>query len=269
MKYTEQPYTGLGHLEKLRLSALLRDTQGTASVEEAARIWDVPRSRAAKLLSLYTRKGWLMRISQGIYISVPITSARSIVVPEDPLVIAQKLYTPCYIAGWSAAEYWDMTEQIFRTVVVVTQKQQRNYRPTIAGTHYLLHVTKPSRFFGLSTQWSNNIKIQISDPTRTVIDLMLNPDIGGGIQSSTDIFKTYMQSKEKSIEKLVEYLGLLNVGSAYKRIGFLTEKFFPNEKILIEICKKSLSSGNAKLDVKMACPFLITKWRLWVPENWK
>ena len=32
---------------------------------------------------------------------------------EDPLVIAEKLFSPCYVGGWSAAEYWGITEQIF------------------------------------------------------------------------------------------------------------------------------------------------------------
>ena len=183
---------GLGAKGKERLSSLLRETQATATVAEAAKLWNMPRSSAAKLLALYARKGWLMRIAQGVYIPVPLASKTSTVMPEDPMTIAQKLYTPCYIAGWSAAEYWDMTEQIFNTLMVVTQIQQRNYRPTIAGTQYLIHIVKPSRFFGLETVWSDNVKIQISDPTRTIVDLMLNPEMGGGIGHNRYIQKLYV-----------------------------------------------------------------------------
>lgn len=269
MKYIYKPPAGPSIKRRSRLSALLRETDATISVDDAVRIWNVSRVKAASFLSSYARKGWLMRISQGIYIPVPLASPTAEVVPEDPLAIAQKLYAPCYIAGWSAAESWNMTEQIFQTVMVVTQKLQRNYRPTIAGTNYLIHVVKPSRFFGLTAIWANNVKVQISDPTRTIVDLMLNPEMGGGIRSTVDILTNYMSSEEKSIEKLVEYLGMLNVGAAYKRMGFLLDKYFPNEKIMIEICKKSLTLGNAKLDVKLECAELVTSWRLWVPAGWK
>lgn len=259
MKYTNT---------KTILASLLRETHTSISVAEAADILDISRHQAAKLLSSYVKKGWLTRITRGTYILVPLGSVGP-TVPEDPLAIAAKLYAPCYIAGWSAAEHWGMTEQIFRSVIIMTQQHQHHYSPTIAGTQYLLHLAKPSKFFGLTSLWSNNAKILISDPSRTIVDLMLHPEIGGGIRSSADMFINYMKSSHKSIEKLVEYLGQAKVGAAYKRLGFLSEKFFPSEKILIEICKKSLTSGNAKLDGSMSCKNLITKWRLWVPDSWK
>lgn len=42
------------------------------------------------------------------------------VIPEEPFVIAEKLFSPCYIGGINAANYWDLTEQIFRTITVMT-----------------------------------------------------------------------------------------------------------------------------------------------------
>lgn len=37
--------------------------------------------------------------------------------------MAAKVFEPCYIGDWSAAECWDLTEQVFREVVVVTSRQ--------------------------------------------------------------------------------------------------------------------------------------------------
>lgn len=269
MEYTKTPSTGLGKTERERLSAILREIKATVSVSEAANILGISRQKAGKLLATYAKKGWLSRIHRGVYIPVPIESDSADIIPEDALVIAEKLFAPCYIAGWSAAEYWGLTEQIFQSVIVMIQRQQKNYRPVIKGTEYLLHLTRKTFFFGLKTIWRNNIKIQISDPTRTIIDLINNPSLGGGIRPVADILKNYFSSESKSVGLLIEYLQKLKNGAAYKRFGFLIEKYFPQENRLIAECKKKLTTGNAKLDINLNCNKLITKWRLLVPENWK
>lgn len=269
MKYTKSDPKGLGKVERKRLSAILRDTQGTISALEASNILQIPRQQAARILATYAKKGWLARIQQGVYIPVPIESATSDIAPEDPFIIAEKLFAPCYISGWSAAEYWGMTDQIFHAIIVMTQQEKKNYQMVIKDTEYLLHFTKPSRFFGLQNIWRNNVKVLISDPTRTIVDLMHNPALGGGIRSTVDILQSYFGSQEKSIQLCIAYMQQLNNGAAYKRFGFLIEKYFPDENELLKEFKEKITAGNAKLDVDLDCSKLITKWRLWVPENWK
>ena len=68
---------------------------------------------------------------------------------EDPWVIAAQLYGPCYIGGWSAAEYWDLTEQIFRTVVVMTM-----HRPPRSEPDYQTNRFPAAVGAGESPVWS-------------------------------------------------------------------------------------------------------------------
>ncbi len=269
MKYTKMDSKGLGKIERKRLSGILRNTRGTVTALEVSNILQLPRQRAAKLLATYAKKGWLSRIQQGVYIPVPIESETTDIAPEDTFVIAEKLFAPCYISGWSAAEYWGMTDQIFRSIIVMTQQQQKNYQPVIKDTEYLLHFTKLVRFFGLKSVWRSNVKVLVSDPTRTIVDLMQNPSLGGGIRSTVDILQSYFGSKEKSIQMCIDYMQQLNNGAAYKRLGFLVEKYFADEQNLLKECKERLTTGNAKLDADLTCNKLVTKWRLLVPENWK
>jgi len=269
MEYTKSAPQGLGKLERKRLSAILCVAQGTVSALETSNILQIPRQKAARLLATYAKKGWLARIQQGVYISVPIESETTDIAPEDPFIIAEKLFAPCYIAGWSAAEYWGMTEQIFRSMIVMTKQQQKNYKPVIKDTEYLLHFTKSSRFFGLKNVWRNNVKVLISDPSRTIVDLMQNPSLGGGIRSTVDILKNYFGSKEKSIQLCIDYMTQLDNGAAYKRLGYLIEKYFSDEDALLKECKEKITEGNAKLDLDLVCNKLVTKWRLLVPESWK
>ena len=270
MKYSdESQISGLGKLERKRLSKLLRNTQATISVSEAACIWKMDRSHAAKILSIYNKKGWLKRIASGIYMSVPLRSQTSDIVPEEPFAITEKLFSPCYIGGVNAANYWDLTEQIFRTITVMTEKLVIKRTQKIAGIEYILHTLKPRYFFGLKSVWFNDVKVKISDPTRTMVDMLMFPSFCGEIRFIEEVLNNYLNSKYKDIDLFVEYLKKANNGAAIKRLGFLLEVNSSKENQLIDYCKNNLTSGYAKLSPSLKCSKLITKWHLWVPENWK
>ena len=263
-----KPITGLGKADRNRLSAVLRGTKGTISVAEAAEILDMPSTGAAKLLSRWAQKGWLSRVRRGLYISVPLESRTADIPLEDAWVIADKLYSPCYIGGWSAAEYWDLTEQIFRTVIVLTEQRPRERKPILKGTEFLLRTVSDKAMFGLKAVWRGRIKVNVSDPTRTILDMLSDPRLGGGLRSTIDIFSNYLSSEKKDLRLLIEYADQLGNGAVFKRLGFLLEKYAENEQDFIGQCRKRLTAGNAKFDPALKAKKLITRWRLWVPERW-
>lgn len=260
--------TGIGKADRERLSSILRGTKGTVSVAEAAKILDLPRIDVAKMLSRWAKKGWLSRVRRGLYIPVPLESKTADISLEDAWVVAARLYEPCYIGGWSAAEYWDLTEQIFRTVVVITTQRPRNRTPLIKGTDFLLRTVSDKTMFGLKPVWRGQVKVNISDPTRTVLDMLNDPQLGGGIRSTVDMLENYLNSEKKDLELLINYADQLSNGAVFKRLGFLLELYAPAEQLSIKKCKERLSSGNAKLDPKLSGNKLITRWRLWVSKRW-
>ena len=259
---------GLGKEDRKRLSAVLRETKGTISVREAAGILKVPPLDAAKLLSRWANKGWLSRVRRGLYIQVPLES-RTVDIPlEDPWMIADRLFSPCYIGGFSAAEYWGFTEQIFRTVMVMTTRQVRDRTPGIKGTNFLLHTILEKARFGTKPVWRGQVKVSVSDPERTILDMLDNPKSGGGIRSTADMFANYLKSEGKNLELLISYAKRLGNGAVLKRLGFLLERLAPDQKTAIEECRAMLTKGNAKLDPALKAERLITRWRLWVPESY-
>jgi predicted transcriptional regulator of viral defense system len=259
---------GIGKLDRIRLAEIIRGTKGIISVTEAAKILKMTQSEVAKILSRWVKKGWLSRIRRGIYFPISLEARTTDIPFDDPWIIAEKLFSPCYIGGWSAAEYWDMTEQIFQTIVVCTTKKLRNRNLLIQKTNFLLRTISKNSMFGLESVWRGQVKVSISDPTRTVLDMINDPVLGGGIRTTTDIFTDYLKSKKKNLDLLIKYADSLNNGAIFKRLGFLLEKFAPNEKSIILKSKSRLTKGNAKLDPKLKADKLITKWRLWVPESW-
>jgi predicted transcriptional regulator of viral defense system len=258
---------GMGKLDRERIAAILRETHYAVNILEAAAILHTSKEKAAKLLAYWASKGWFLRIQRGIYIPIPIESITTEIALEDPWVIAVKLYQPCYIGGWSAAEYWDFTEQIFRTIAVFTVKKPRNRHPEISGTHFLLRTIPKQAMYGLKTVWRGQIKVLLSDPTRTILDFLIEPKMGGGIRNVIDMFINYLNSEHKNLDLLLKYAQQLNNGAVFKRLGFLLEQYAPTEIKFIENCKKYLTTGNIKLDPSLEAKQLITRWRLWIPKE--
>src|SRR5665648_152097 len=251
--------SGLGKLDRQRISAILRGTKHTISSTEAAQILGISKQRASQLLARWAIKGWIARVKHGLYILVPLESETADIALEEPWVVAEKLYHPCYVGGWSAAEHWGLTEQIFRTIVVFTSLKLKEHSPLIRGANFLLHTTPHRSMFGLKTLWRGQVKVLVSDPSRTILDLLTNPLFGGGIRSVQDMLVNYLQSEFKNLVLLVTYAKRLNNGAIFKRLGFLLEQNAPLEKETIEICQQNLTKGKVKLDPQLKADKLVTR----------
>jgi predicted transcriptional regulator of viral defense system len=98
--------------------------------------------------------------------------------------------------------------------------------------------------------------------------MLTDPKLGGGIRSTTDMFFNYLKSEKKDLELLINYAKRLRNGDVFKRLGFLLERYAPEQKTAIDECKSQLTTGNVKLDPALKGDKLITRWRLWVPNSW-
>ena len=260
--------SGLGKESRKRLAEITRRTRGSVSVSQAAEILELPSSKTAKMLARWAQQGWLSRVRQGLYVPVPLEARTADVALEDPWIIAERLFSPCYIGGWTAAEYWGLTEQIFRTVVVLTTQKPRDRRPKIRDVEFLLRTVSAKALFGTKPAWRGQVKVSVADPARTILDMLDAPALGGGLRPAVDVFRSYMDSDMKNTKLLIEYADKLGNGAVFKRLGFIAERYAPNEKTLIEACRERLTKGNAKLDPSLPTDRLISAWRLWIPENW-
>jgi predicted transcriptional regulator of viral defense system len=208
-------------------------------------------------------------VQRGIYVPVPLESERADSSPEDAWVIAEAAFAPCFISGWSAAEHWGLTEQVFRTVLVSTTRRPRNRQTKLGGIGFRLRTVSESDFFGLKTVWRGRAQVKVSDASRTIIDLMADPSLGGGLRSSADMLQSYLASKEhRNVGQLLAYAESLGVGAVFKRLGYLLARFAPEEGEAIARCRASLTKGNARLDPALPARTLATAWRLWLPAGW-
>ena len=122
--------------------------------------------------------------------------------------------------------------------------------------------------FGLEPVWRGNVKVQVSDPSRTIVDLLSDPMLGGGLRSTVDMLQDYLAADQKDLDLLLEYADRFGNGAVLKRLGYLLERIAPKETAAIARCRVKLTAGNTKLDPQLPAKRLITRWRLWVPLHW-
>jgi predicted transcriptional regulator of viral defense system len=236
-------------------------------ISDVAQALAVSRTDAAKRLARWREQGWISRVGAGAYVPASIDTLGSERVLDDAWVLVPALFNPAYVAGRTAAEHWDLTEQIFKDIVVITGQNVRQKRQTRQGFDFTLKHLAADKIFGTKPVWRHHTKVPVSDVHRTIIDMLDDPALGGGIQHVADCLNAYLKRADRSDPKLIEYGERLGNGAVFKRLGFLAERH-PDGASLAELCRARLTAGNAKLDPALDCPRLMSKWRLFIPQTW-
>jgi predicted transcriptional regulator of viral defense system len=254
---------GLGEVERTVLSALAALERPAATTKDVERQLGMSRKAANLLLSRLTRKGWLRRLRRGWYAVVPLSSTSAEPVSEDPLAVAMQLFAPCYISGWTAAQHWELTEQIANTVVVYSAKPQRTGEQKVGGVSYRIRRVPKNAIFGTTKAWSGTVPVQMATPHRTVIDILDAPEMGGGGRQTLDIVRAYWRRNDVDPDLLFDLAAKLGRGTIFKRLGFTGERFGHPSQAWLEACRSKLSAGVSLLDPTgpRRGP-IVSRWRL-------
>lgn len=254
--------------DKKILALLSRAARGgLITVHEAAKVLDMQGRMASRKLANLERSGWLTRVRRGLYYIRPLEALpdRPSTAP-DPWVVASVLYDPCYIGGWSAAEHWDLTEQIFRETFVVTARFSRSSHEAVLGLDFrIVRVSPKDRVLNTGTVWRDGDRIRVSSPERTLVDGLNDPTWLGGWRHLEQVVETYMGGRRGELATLRAGLVEHGRGAAFKRLGFLSERRWPDERTLIDLCLEQRSRGVVRLDPALPKRGRLDKrWGLWV-----
>jgi predicted transcriptional regulator of viral defense system len=252
---------------RAQLIKVLAASGDVVHISDVTQALGVSRTDAAKRLARWREQGWISRVGAGAYVPASIDTLGSERVLDDAWVLVPALFSPAYVAGRTAAEHWDLTEQIFKDIVVITGQAIRQKRQTRQGFEFMLKHLGPDKIFGTKPVWRHHTKVPVSDVHRTVIDMLDDPALGGGIQHVADCLKAYLTRADRSDEKLIEYAERLGNGAVFKRLGFLAERL-PDGAELAELCRQRLTAGNSRLDPALESKRLLSRWRLLIPQTW-
>lgn len=265
-KYTinsSQNMAGLSRKEAIFLSLLVEKEQTIFRFGDALEFWqDAPATRSA--LSRLQRGGWLKRIERGLYMVVPLDAGPGRMWSEDSLVIASYLLQRGAIAYWSAAHYWNLTEQLPRTVFIQSPQRKSKRELTVAGIRYQFITIRPQRFFGLVKQPINRHILQLTDPEKTLIDAADRPDLTGGIRQLVRTLQEHW--RELDWHKVDDYLSQFDSGAVVKRLGYLVDVLalpIPDRDLRLQQWQEHLTAGIALLEPgsQQAGPTL-RRWRI-------
>ncbi len=251
-----------GRAQLVRVLSAAGDVIRVDDVVTALRL---DRARAAQRLSRWAEQGWLRRVGRGAYVAASIDTLGLKHVLDDPWVLVPALFAPAYVGGRTAAEHWGLTEQVFRDVVVMTARSVRRKRQERHGAIFSLKRVDQRKIFGICYVWRRQTRVPVSDVHRTIVDMLDDPAIGGGVQHVADCLSAYLRRDDRDDDKLVEYAARLGNGAVFKRLGFLAEPM-PGGSGLVPLCQRRLTGGYADLDPGRGGQIVATRWRLRVPE---
>src|SRR5262249_42965751 len=156
-------------------------------------------------------------------VPVPLDLAGNEQIVADPWVLVPSLFGQAYIGGGTAAPHLGLTEQLFNETLLFTTRRFSKPPGNAQGALFSLPRTSPPPFFGLKTIWRGATKVSISDPARTLVDMISLPTVGGGIDHVTDCLNAYMSGKSANRDLIMDYAVRFENGVVFKRLGFLAE----------------------------------------------
>ncbi len=245
----EQKLAGLSTQERRIISHFSASEQSTINADKLIEFHPFKRSTANQILSRLALKGWLQRLKYGAYAIVPLSSTTATPAIEDAWSLAMDLFKPAYISGWSAAEHWDLTEQIFNTISVSTLSPQRKSVQLLGNIKFRTKLIEKKQFFGTKKIWFGSKAVEIADPSRMLIDILDLPRFGGGGRHMIDVVRQYWHTDVCKPDVLLEYALKYKRGVVLKRLGFLAEILkAPVSEEWLNTCHKSISKGISYLD---------------------
>lgn len=232
--------------------------------EQAQKILFLPHEVINRKLARWAKDGYIRRIQRGTYLQVPLHIEQPQDWFGDEFRLALSLWPNSYFTGWTAANHWGLTEQVFRTITLITSDRVRVEDDSISKSRFFVkRIKKLDLAWGIEQEWRDGFKVLMAKPSRTVIDVLTFPDLGGGIQSAADILREYMSDFDvpELVQRAIDHAN----GSAIKRLGFLLEQYGYENWNDLERLRSSISKGVIKLDPqKSNSGFRIMKWNILV-----
>ena len=252
MTITTPAPRGISTRNRQLLALLNQNFDGPFSVGEATLSLGYTIEGAHRFLAYLAARGWLVRVRRGYYATVPLDAIVPTEWREDPWLIASKVFGPsCYIGGWTACEYWDLTDQLFNATVLFTTRKVRNTVTDVQGSPVRIRHTMPDKLFGTQPVWRGRNKVNVSDPSRTLVDVLDAPELGGGIRHVAEVLDSYFNSEHLDESLLLGYAGRLGNRTVFKRLGYLLETLGIEAPGLVQACREQMSSGISLLDPSM------------------
>jgi predicted transcriptional regulator of viral defense system len=261
------PINILKYLDKDSLTSILKTLPPVFSHTDVMTALNLKRWSAWKWLSKWNKNGWIVKVAPSLYMlpSLPVTNPL-----EAIWIIIERIFNSYYYIGaLSAAYHWGLIKINPRDLIIYYyNRRPRRMRLNLHDSHCILTAVTKKNTSGLQTIQFGGKSVSITDPSRTVIDLLARPHLANKNNNFVDMFITYLHSNYKNLRLMCTYAKHHSQsGSIFKRLGYLLENFAPLEQEIIEVCRKNISTGCSIFDYKVKSDKIITRWRIWISSK--
>jgi predicted transcriptional regulator of viral defense system len=225
---------GLSARESQALSRLAGENREIISICDIADVLEIPQKSAKDMAYALKEKGWLERIAHGKYLILPLAAGENAVYTAHEFVIASALVDPMYVGYWSALNHHGLTEQVPRTVYIVTTARAQERE--IHGVTYRPVTVTDQKFFGYQPTAVGSSQANISSIEKTLVDCADHPEFCGGISELAKALQSAVDT-QCSWDRVVECLRRVGNGAATKRLVYLADQLdisLPEYEDLVE-----------------------------------
>ncbi len=176
--------------------------------------------------------GWVTRLKRGVYAIAAYGPA-----PHE-FAIAMALVTPSAISHWTAMHYHHITQQTPNKIFAITPHGTSIPR-SLTNTIFRFIQVKQEHYFGIETIWVDEMKAQITNLEKTLLDGLTSPEYCGDF---SEVLHAFEMAKDKiRIQIIIEYALKLEKAVA-KRLGFILDGLGVEEKYLNPLLELPMKS---------------------------
>ena len=228
---------------------------------DAHALLDVSDAATRKLLSELVNKKWLVQLTRGKYLVVPMSAGEGAEFSESWYVVAKYLIEPkrYFLSHYSAMEIHNMTTHPISTVFISTPHKKRKIE-SLGATFQFVYIAD-AKMWGSTDTWATPTeKVRVSDLERTIIDCLNNPRLCGGV---SEIAKgIFIRQSDIDSAKLLKDVQSFGSKAVAKRLGFLLDMYGFAGEIASEL-KKITGSSYVPLDPSLpSAGKYLRRWHL-------
>jgi predicted transcriptional regulator of viral defense system len=192
---------------------------------------------AHDVASRLVRKRALERIGRGKYLVRPLRTLNRPTTHSAPVLAAALLQGQAYyLGGLWALTFHRLTEQQYASTLDVFAARRHQGRQ-FGAVRLAFHRVEAQRLSrGVAAAIVEGVSVQISDPERTLLDLLDYPSVAGSSDEGLRFLKVALP--KVSLRKLAEYAAKDSRRSTCQRLGVLLERAGASHAELAPLVKR-------------------------------
>jgi len=229
------------------LSELMAEGKLVFTTRDVERYTGLSTARARSLARDLVARKLAVRLKSSLYAIVPFEYRDVSDFAPNAYLVARAIAEPnlYYLSHRTAMEIHRMTTQPQLTICICCSRWKK--KEVLFGTEYRFILRRPKAIFGTMKHWvAGGISVEVSDPERTIIDGLAEPQYAGGIPEVAKAIQIVGSSLDT--DRLIEYARRLEIKAVVRRLGYLLELYSLAPAELLERLRSDLGPSIEILD---------------------